>query len=304
MYYNSYSLPAYKTIWTPEAFVKTTIIPIILMLIINLVVIIRTLKLSPLRFLRHDLKRSKRKKAIRLPRWKFFGRFRMRVFLQNIPNYLMLFVGITFVMLLLSMAVGMPETLSYYQDHMGESMFAKEQIILSSTEDDDGNTITTDNSDAERFSMTSLERKDENYNEEVMVYGIADNSRYIKLSKDYCNNSDENAVYISKAYADKYDVNEGDIVKLSEKYEHKEYSWKVYGIYDYTAGIAVFMPNESFNKIFDKDADDFSGYISNSKITDIDEEYIANELTADDMLKIARQLDHSMGSYMVYFQYV
>ncbi|SHM79438.1 ABC transporter permease [Ruminococcus flavefaciens] len=304
MYYNSYSLPTYKTIWTPEAFVKTTIVPIVLMLIINLVVIIRTLKLSPLRFLRHDLKRSKRKKAIRLPKWKFFGRFRMRVFLQNIPNYLMLFVGITFVMLLLSMAVGMPETLSYYQDNMGDSMFAKEQIILSTTEDEDGNIITTDNPDAERFSMTSLERKDKTYNEEVMVCGIVENSRYIKLAKDYCNNADENTVYISKAYADKYNVKKGDTIVLSEKYEHKEYSWKVYDIYDYTAGITVFVSNENFNKIFDKDEDYFSGYISNSKITDIDEEYIANELTEDDMLKIARQLDHSMGSYMVYFQYV
>lgn len=304
MYYSSYSLPAYKTIWTPEAFVKTTIVPIVLMLIINFVVIVRTLKLSPLRFLRNDLKRSKRKKAMRLPKWKFFGRFRMRVFLQNIPNYLMLFVGITFVMLLLSMAVGMPETLSYYQDNMGDSMFAKDQIILSTTEDDDGVTITTDNAEAERFSMTALERKDDKYNEEITVCGIEDNSRYIKLPREYYENADDNSVYISQAYADKYNVHQGDTIVLSEKYEHKEYSWKVYDIYDYTAGIAVFMPNESFNRVFEKDENDFSGYMSNSKITDIDEEYIAKEITEEDMLKIARQLDQSMGAYMVYFQYV
>lgn len=304
MYYSSYSLPAYKTIWTPEAFVKTTIVPIVLMLIINFVVIVRTLKLSPLRFLRNDLKRSKRKKAMRLPKWKFFGRFRMRVFLQNIPNYLMLFVGITFVMLLLSMAVGMPETLSYYQDNMGDSMFAKDQIILSTTEDDDGVTITTDNAEAERFSMTALERKDDNYNEEITVCGVEKNSRYIKLSRGYYENADDNSVYISQAYADKYNVRKGDTIVLSEKYEHKEYSWKVYDIYDYTAGITVFMPNESFNRVFEKDEKDFSGYMSNSKITDIDEEYIANEITEEDMLKIARQLDQSMGAYMVYFQCV
>ncbi len=304
MYYNSYSLPTYETLWTPYALIRTTIIPIVLMFIINLVVITKTLRLSPLRFLRHDLKKSRRKKAVRLPKWRFFPRFRIRVFLQNIPNYLMLFVGITFVMLLLSMAVGMRETLDYHQAHMSESMFAKHQIILSRTEDDDGNTITTSAKNAERISVSSLERKSDTYNEEVSVYGVEDNSLYIKLDADFAEKADKDEVYISQAYADKYNVNVGDTIVLSEKYENKDYTWKVYDIYDYTAGIAVFMTNEKFNEIFDNDKDDFSGYICNEPITDIDEEYIAAEITEDDLLKVARQLDHSMGAYMVYFQYV
>ena len=44
--------------------------------------------------------------------------------------------------------------------------------------------------------------------------------------------------------------------------------------------------------------------MSNEMITDIDEKYIAKEITADDITKLARQLDHSMGAYMLYFQYV
>ena len=299
MYYSSYSLPSFKTLWTPEAFVKTTIVPIILMLVINAVVITRTLKLSPLRFLRHDLKRKTRKKAIRLPKWKFFQRFRIRVFLQNIPNYIMLFVGITFVMLLISMAVGMPETLSYYQDSMGDMMFAEDQLILSSTEDEDGNLIETAAAGAERFSITSLERKSDVYNEEVSVYGIEKGSRYVKLGSIA-----ENSVYISQAYADKYNVAVGDTVTLSEKYEHKDYKWTVGGIFDYSAGVSVFMDNEQFNRVFEKKEGDFSGYMADTAITDIDGEYIAKEITSQDMIKVADQLDKSMGSYMLYFQYV
>ena len=299
MYYSSYSLPAFETLWTPEAFIKTTVIPIVLMLIINAFVITKTLKLSPLRFLRHDLKRKKRKKAIRLPRWRFLKRFRMRVFLQNISNYIMLFVGITFVMLLISMAVGMPETLSYYQDNMSDMMFAEEQVILSSTEDEDGNLITTDTEGAERFSITSLERKSESYNEEVSVFGIENGSKYVNIGK-----TNDDSVYISRAFAEKYGVQAGDTITLSEKYEHKDYDWKVYDIYDYSAGVAVFMENEQFNRIFDKDEGDFSGYMSNKMIKDIDSEYIVKEITTQDMMKVADQLDKSMGSYMLYFQYV
>ena len=58
MYYNSYSLPTYKTYWTPDAFIKTTVVPIVIMFVVNLFVIIRMMRLSPLRFLRHDLKKK------------------------------------------------------------------------------------------------------------------------------------------------------------------------------------------------------------------------------------------------------
>ena len=299
MYYSSYSLPGFETLWTPEAFIKTTVIPIVLMLIINAFVITKTLKLSPLRFLRHDLKQKKRKKAIRLPGWRFLKRFRMRVSLQNIPNYIMLFVGITFVMLLISMAVGMPETLSYYQEKMGDMVFAEDQIILSSVEDEDGNIITTDTEGAERFSIASLERRSESYNEEVAVYGIEKGSKYVNIG-----GTDDGSVYISKAFAEKYGIHAGDTITLSEKYEHRDYNWKVQDIYDYSAGVAVFMENEQFNRVFDRDEGDFSGYMSDKMIKDIDSEYIAKEITGQDMMKVADQLDHSMGSYMLYFQYV
>ena len=49
MYYNSYSLPTYKTYWTPDAFVKTTVVPVIIMFVINLFVIVRMMRFSPLR---------------------------------------------------------------------------------------------------------------------------------------------------------------------------------------------------------------------------------------------------------------
>ena len=149
------------------------------------------------------------------------------------------------------------------------------------------------------FSISSLERKSDIYNEEVSVFGIENGSRYVSLGK-----CADDEVYISKAYADKYGVIPGDIISLSEKYEHKEYKWKVHDIYDYSAGVAVFMENGQFNRVFDKYTDDFSGYMSDSMITDIDKEYIAKEISSQDMLKVAKQLDHSMGSYMQYFQYV
>lgn len=300
MYYNSYSLPTYETVWNPDAFVKTTVVPIILMFVVNLIVIVRMLRHTPLQFLRHDLKKSKRKKAIRLPHWKFMSRFRVRIMFQNISNYLSLFVGICFIMVMLAMAVGMPDTLTYYQKHASNLMFTKYQYVLKTYQNADGSIVTTDNEDAENFAMKSLVKRSDALDEEISTYGVVDDSRYIEISD--LESLEKNEVYISNSYADKYGIVIGDTIKLEEKYTDDTYNFKVCGIYDKCQSIAVFMPIDQYRKVFDLDDDAFSGFFSDSKITDIDSDMIASTITKRDITKMCDQLDHSMGSYMQYFQ--
>lgn len=300
MYYNSYSLPTYETIWNAEAFLKTTLIPVVLMLVVNLLVIIKMMQHTPLQFLRHDLKKTKRKKAMRLPRWQFLSRFRLRIIFQNIPNYIILFFGIFFIMVMLAMAVGMPSTLAYYKENATDMMFAKYQYILKSYEDEEGDMIGTGNKNAEKFSMYSLLNKGDALDEEVSVYGISKDSRYVKLEDLETFKVDE--VYVSEPFRDKYDLTVGDSISLDEKYENKQYRFKVAGIYDHCQSIAVFMPIENYRTVFDLEKEEFTGYLSDSEITDIEEEDIATVITERDITKMCDQLDHSMGAYMDYFQ--
>lgn len=300
MYYNSYSLPAYETIWNGEAFFKTTFIPVLLMFVVNLLVIIKMMQHTPLQFLRHDLKKTKRKKAMRLPRWKFLSRFRLRIIFQNIPNYMILFCGIFFIMVMLAMAVGMPSTLDYYKGNATDMMFAKYQYVLKSYEDKDGDVIGTDNKDAEKFSMYSLQKKNDVLDEEVSVYGISENSRYVEIED--LKTLKDGEVYISAPFQDKYGLSPGDTVTLDEKYENKQYQFKVAGVYDKCQSIAVFMSIGKYRSVFNLEEDEFSGYMSDSEITDIGEENIATIITERDITKMCDQLDHSMGAYMQYFQ--
>ena len=300
MYYNSYSLPVYKTIWNPDAFLKTTVLPVMIMLVVNLIVIVRMMQHTPLQFLRHDMKKNKSKKAMRLPRWNFMSRFRLRIMFQNKANYLILFVGILFIMEMLAMAVGMPDTLDYYKSNTDGMMFAKYQYVLKSYVDEEGNIVSTGNKDAEKFDMTSLLKKSDALDEEVSIYGIADNSSYVKIN-DF-DSLKKNEVYISDSFSQKYGLNEGDEVKLDAQYEKKTYTFKVKGIYDKSQSIAVFMPIDKFADIFDLKDNQFSGFLSDTKIKDIDENNIATTITIHDITKMADQLDHSMGSYMSYFQ--
>lgn len=300
MYYNSYSLPVYETIWNPDAFFKTTLIPLLLMFVVNLVVIVKMMQCTPLQFLRHDLKKTKRKKAMRLPEWRFLNRFRLRIMLQNIPNYIILFCGISFIMVMLAMAVGMPDTLDFYKENTADMMFAKYQYVLKSYEDEEGEVIGTGNDDAEKFSMYSLQKKGGQLDEEVSVYGIPDGSRYVQIPG--LESLKEGEVYITASFGDKYGLAVGDQILLDEKYENSQYRFEVAGIYDKCLNIAVFMPIQNYRSIFDLEDEAFGGYMSDSEITDIAEENIATVITERDITKMCDQLDHSMGAYMQYFQ--
>ena len=311
IYFETYSLPKCGIVWSPIALVKTTIIPLLLMFLINLFVIVRKLQISPLKFLRHDLRRSKKTKAMRLPKWSFMNRFRLRILFQNIPNYAILIFGIVFVEVMLCFAFGLPDSLNNYGDRAPEMLFAQYQYVLVNTKDDDGNELTTSNADAEKFNETSLlyEKNIEAFvkgrgsggsTESVTVYGIENGSKYVRIKEDL----EDGKVYISSAFSDKFGYKEGDKIKLSEEFANKSYEFSVAGIVDYEGGIAVFMPNDSFIRIFDKPEGSFTGYFSNEVINDIDEKYFATVIDKEDIAKVTTQLMHSMGGFMVVAQYV
>lgn len=338
MYYGSYSLPTYVTIWNAEAFLLTTVVPVIIMLVVNYGILRHKLKLSPLKFLRRDLSGRKQKRAIRLsPKIKIFSRFRLRVIFQNMSNYIVLFIGILFANLLLMFGLLLPSVLSHYQLEIQDNMLAKYQYMLQvPVSAVSGNKFEglisllefymdseTKNEDAEEFSAYSLNTLPGKYkSEEVLLYGIEPDSKYVKINFDDTQDKIESGnteekknegktdkpadeikkestgVYISKAYADKFLLHEGDTITLKEKYEKDEYSFKIVGIYDYTAALCVFMPRSDLNDLFDLGDDYYSGYFSDTEITDIKNQYIGSVVNLDALTKISRQLDVSMGSMM------
>lgn len=285
-YYESYSLTTYTTLWNAEAFLLTTIVPFVIMVVINVLIIGYRLRLSPLKFLRKDLAVRKKKKALRLPGFKFFNRFRLRIIIQNMPNYITLFIGILFANILLIFGLMMSPLLAHYQNEIQDKLIAQHQYVLKVP-------IEVDNDEAEKYCAKTLSTIDGRLkSEDVLIYGAANNSRYIDINS---NELKPGEVYVSNGYAEKFRINKGDKITLKEKYEDKEYTFTVKGMYDYPSSFAIFMSDDYFKDIFDKAEDYYSGYLSSEKL-DIDEKYVATEITLDDLTKVSRQLDRSMGT--------
>ena len=284
-YYGSYSFPTYHTLWNADAFLLTTVVPVIIMLVINIVIIGCRLKLSPLKFLRRDLSGKQKKKAMRLPAFRFFNRFRLRIIIQNMPNYITLFIGILFANVLLLFGIMLGPMLTHYQNEITDKLIAKHQYVLKTLVDVDDNA-------AEKYCVKTLATIEGRLkSEDVLVYGVKDNSIYADINTASLK---DNEVYITNGYADKFRIKKGDKITLKEKYDDNEYEFTVKDMYDYPSSFAIFMSDAAFKNVFDKSEDYYSGYFSDN-ILDINEKYVATQITLDDLTKVSRQLDRSMG---------
>ena len=296
MYYGSYSLPTYVTIWSGDAFIKTTIIPFIMMVLINYGILMKSLKLSPLKFMKRDIKKAKKnKKTLVLHRLGFFSQFRLSVILNNLSGYVTLFVGVLFAIILLMFGMDMHPVLDHYQDIVVNNMTAKYQYILNTPESVDTTAIeqafqTIPQEFRDSFLSLIDDQYDEMYdNYKTKTKGAEAFSLYSLKSLP------KKGVYISKDVADKYNLKKGDRISLKESYKDLRYTFEIKGIYDAPGSMALYMSKSYFNEVFNCQDGYFNGYFSNRKITDLKDDYIASTITQDDLTKVSRQLNVSMG---------
>ncbi|MGN1417109.1 MAG: FtsX-like permease family protein, partial [Oscillospiraceae bacterium] len=296
LYLSSYSLTAYETIWDPSAFLLSTIVPIVLMLLINLTVLISKLKLSPLKFLRHDLKRNRNKKAMRLnSKLPFKTRFSLRIFFTNLPGYIVMIVGILFGAVLISFGDMFPRMLDSYKQMIIHDMISEYQYVLYDCEE----AAEVIDPQAEKYASSSFDYSKEGFlTDSLTVYGIESDSRYVHADIP------EGKAFISTGISEKFGLDVGDTIRLDEKYKRDcSYEIEIGGVYDYRSSLALFMNIGDFNSKFGEKQDHFTGYFSDSELTELDDDNIAAVITASDYTKLSDQLTVSMGGMMDIFKW-
>lgn len=285
MYYGSYSLPPYRTFWNGDAFLYTTVIPVLLLVLITYFSLRRKMGLTPLQFLRRELKGKKGKRAVKLPDFSFLTRFRLRIIFQNKSNYFVLFIGIFFAVFILMWGLCIKPSIDKYEKEVVNSAKSAYQYILKAPVEYE--------KAGEKFTLTSMESyyRLAGKNITVSVYGIEENSDYFQGLPVEKN---KEGVYLSKSLLKKLGTKAGKSIALYDKYNDRTYTGKILGTYDYAGALAVFLPRESLNGIMGKDSTYFNGYFSGEEL-EIPREYVASVITTDDMLKLGRQINKSMG---------
>ena len=136
MYYGSYSLPTYETRWNADAFILTTVVPVVIMLGINLILISRKLRLSPLKFRGHDLSSFQTGKSLHLPDFKFSTASGCVLSCRNKSSYLTLFIE-SFCKCTAAFGMMMKPLLDHYQERNFKNMIAPYQYVLNVPEEPD-----------------------------------------------------------------------------------------------------------------------------------------------------------------------
>lgn len=291
LYRASYSLTEYHTVWDASAFILSTVVPFVLMLIINLLVLTSRLKLSPLKFLRHDLRKNRNKKAMRLnTRLPFRTRFSLRIFFTNLPGYIVMIVGILFGSVLIAFGDMMPRMLNEYQNIVVRDMISEYQYILF----DCNEAAEVTDPGAEKFAMASYDYTKPGYlTDSISVYGVTADSKYVPV------NIPEGKVLISTGVNAKFGLNDGDTITLDEKYKRDtSYDLEIAGVYSYDSSLAIFMNIDDFNRTFGNENGYFSGYFSDSELTELPDDDVATVITSTDYTKLSTQLMVSMGGMM------
>ena len=164
--------------------------------------------------------------------------------------------------------------------------------------DEDANVANTEwNSDAviaqaEKFAMATLEtpRKFGDMNEEITVYGIQPGSRYwsdIDVR--------EGRACVGRGALEKCAIKLGEPRTFTDKYTGDTYDITFDEVVGNTTTMNVYLSLDDFNEMFGNDADYFSGYASNDPIA-LNSRYVATEITPEQMLSVAVQMEDSMGT--------
>lgn len=297
VYYTTYSIGPLDIQFDVGIFLLTTILPVVIMVFINTFMLARKLSLSPLKFLRRELKKGKDRKNIKLPNFSFLNRFRLRVIIQNKGSYLMLFFGIFFASFLLMFGIGLDPLLAHYTDDIDKSLPYEYQYLLKAP---------VDTIEGEKVLMYEMDTWFELGKKDIGItfYGIDSDSKFFSdaLPEEFLAIRSLNCgpmVAVSSAYANKMNIELGDILKLTDKNTDKVHYFEVRKIYPYEAAMSIFIEKSNLSDLLEMEQEAYNCILSDKKL-DLDERCISKVISRTDLLGATDQMLDSFGSIILY----
>lgn len=284
VYYQSYDLPVFEPYITLRSFLITSIMPLILYLVINYIIIAKSLKMRPVDFLRKNFKKAKTRSRFKLKNMNFINKFKLRVIFANKFSYVSLLFGVFIANLLLIFGVSAKPIFTKYADDMQNQMKYAHTYIVKSDMDD---------LDASKISLLSVELLDRD-EEKVQTYGIDADTKYDEIDVKSLK-ADE--VVISLGLSKRFNYEIGDKIKIREPYNTEEKYLVVKDIDKTNNYFQIFTKREILNKIIGKECDYYNAYLSDKELKITKE----NLLTHIDRKEMSRFMRHFLDSFSAVF---
>lgn len=277
MYALFYNLPVIDIEYSLNYLVFSFILPFLFLLPTTIFIIKKVLRLSPLVLMRGGGNKTKInfiEKRIKLNRFRFSTKFKIREVLRNIPRTILLLLGVTFASMLYLMGFVVKDSMDYLINKSYDEVYKYEyEYIFNSFQ-------LNEPEKGEKVNFSPFTTIDEE--KSIIIYGVEKDAELIELKDLDGNIIDLNDnIVISKSLADKIGLAEGDSLEVNNKLNSKEFTIVIDRVADFYLGDSIFMPLEQFNSLNDYPENSYLEILSTEKLNINEEELFAENKKED-----------------------
>ena len=278
-----YSMPEVTIKVTPFILIYGLVIPPVTAFIVNVLVIRKRLRKTPLALLRNEQK-AVRGKDLKIKGLKFISMFRLRQMIRELRAGLTVILGMFMSLLVALMAINTFVYCSRVKDfYVSQTKYEYMYNYKYPTEE-----IPEGGYEA---VAESLRKEIYGYTFDVTMLGITKDNPFFETGDLPDNDTD---VVLSSAVAVKYNLKTGDEFTLKDGNGGRLYAFKVAKIIDYSATLAVFMDIDRCRDLFGED-DKYYNVVFSDHALDIDSGRLYSTVTKSDIEKSAGIYVDMMG---------
>ncbi len=260
--------------------VISILLPVIFLSSAGYLVVRKALKDSPIKLMRGDTKSKKvnfLEKGLKLDRFEFSTKFKIREQLRNIPRSTFLLLGVVLATMLLLLGFASKSSLdSLMQKGFEEAFKYNYSYVFNSIQKGSP-------AKGEAFSELPFSHESDD-KMSIAVYGVSPNSQYVTFKDQSGSRISTDKIIITRPLAEKLKAKPQDTIKVISKVDSKEYSITIDSIAESYVGNYIYLPLSKFNSMFNYPSGSYMGIWSGEKL-DIPENKLLTTVTKDEIKK-------------------
>lgn len=270
--YDYFSVPDFPVVYPAYLIAYSVVMPVATALLVNCAVIHKRLSKPVLGLIRNEQKNGK-VHHLNLGSMGFIAKFRIRQMLREARTSFTVVAGMFISLLILMLGVNCYAMCRHISiDNKADTKFEYMYTYKFPAEEaPDGGEVC--------FAKT-LKKEVLGYNLDVTLMGIDGENPYFDAEI----RKGTEQVVVSSAMAEKYNLEEGDTVVLTDEEEEKDYTFTVAGIAPYSVSFYAFMDIDSMRELLRAD-EDYYNVVMSDKELDIDSALLYAVTTKEDISK-------------------
>ncbi|MCX8128731.1 MAG: FtsX-like permease family protein [Clostridia bacterium] len=279
--YIQYNVPDFTVEYNAVSIIFSLILPFAFLVPTTAFVVMKALCMSPLVLIRgggNKVKVGFIEKKVKLNRFRFDTKFKIRELVRNIPRTILMVAGVAFASMLLLFGFSLSDSMngmikdSYINVYKYNYFYRLNSIQTDKPVSGEKTSVmpfSAEDSDGKRISFK--------------IQGIQGNARLIVLKDNGGKLLSFERVIITRPLADKLMLEAGDSISVENKIDSKKADIVVDSIAETFIGDFIFMPIDRFNSTFKYPEGGYSGLMSEIEM-DIERGKLASTLKISDIV--------------------